>query len=76
MSETNNREQGNMARKLRRRIDAIGWGVFFIWIGVALLADLGWGAGFIGIGVIILGGFAAREYFTGSACSRTTSVCC
>ncbi len=26
-----------------RRIDAIAWAFFFIWIGVALLTDLGWG---------------------------------
>jgi len=24
-------------------IDAAGWGLFFIWVGIAFLADVGWG---------------------------------
>ena len=42
------------------RLDAIGWGAFFIWVGVALLADVGWGPALLGIGLITLGGQAAR----------------
>lgn len=47
-------------RSVARRLDAIGWGAFFIWIGAALLADLGWGITLVGIGLITLGGQAAR----------------
>jgi hypothetical protein len=46
--------------KVEKRLDAIGWGLFFIWIGVALLAQLGWGVGLLGVGVLALGGQAAR----------------
>lgn len=77
MSETNNnQEQKNVQRKLRRKLDAIGWGLFFIWIGIAILANVGWGFGLIGVGVIILGGFAAREYLSDSTCYWTTKAKC
>lgn len=36
------------------RIDAAGWGVFFIWVGVALVANVGWGIALPGTGVISL----------------------
>lgn len=36
-------------------IDAAGWGVFFIWVGIAFLANVGWGVGLFGVGVIALG---------------------
>jgi len=72
MSETNNyQEQKSVRKKVHRQIDAIGWGVFFIWVGIAVLADLGWGVGLIGVGLIILGGFAARAHLTTSTSSNT-----
>jgi len=72
MSETNNyQEQKNIRQRMHRQIDAIGWGVFFIWVGIAVLADLGWGVGMIGIGMIILGGFAARAHLTKPISSST-----
>jgi hypothetical protein len=37
------------------KLDAIGWALFFIWVGVAWIADVGLGAGSIGVAVIILG---------------------
>ncbi len=40
---------------LRSQVDAIAWALFFIWVGVAILADIGWGWFLIGIGVIVLG---------------------
>jgi len=43
------------------KLDGIAWGLFFLWIGIAFLANLGWGAGLLGIGVIILGGQLARK---------------
>ena len=36
-------------------LDAIGWALFFIWVGVAWLANVGIGAGLIGVAVITLG---------------------
>lgn len=43
-------------------IDGVGWGLFFIWIGLCFLADLGWGVFLLGVGVLMLAGQAARRY--------------
>jgi hypothetical protein len=75
MIETNtNHWEAHKSQKkqLDRKLDAIGWGLFFIWMGIAILADVGWGIGLMGIGLIILGGLVAREYLSGSGCSGTT----
>ncbi len=48
---------------LRKKLDAVSWGLFFIWMGIAFLADVGWGAGFLGVGFIILGTQVTRRYF-------------
>ncbi len=37
-----------------RSIDSIGWALFFMWVGIALLANLGWTVSLIGTAVIIL----------------------
>jgi hypothetical protein len=77
MTVENNQELKNAGRKkLNRKLDAAGWGLFFIWTGVAVLADVGWGVGLIGVGVIILGGLAAREFLQDTKASRTTKVIC
>lgn len=44
------------------RIDALGWGLVFIWAGIAFLADVGWSAGILGVGLIALGAQAARRF--------------
>ncbi|MEI8186387.1 MAG: hypothetical protein WCG19_06805 [Chlorobiaceae bacterium] len=46
-----------------KKLDAVGWGLFFIWMGIAVLAGVGWGVGLLGVGVIMLGGQVARRYF-------------
>jgi hypothetical protein len=43
------------------RIDATGWGLFFLWVGVALVASVGWGIAILGTGVISLGVQLARR---------------
>jgi hypothetical protein len=43
-----------------RQLDAIAWGLFLIWIGVAVLADVGWGWALLGMSAIILGAQAAH----------------
>jgi hypothetical protein len=48
---------------LHKKLDAVGWGLFFIWMGIAFLADVGWGRGLLGVGIITLGAQAARKYF-------------
>ena len=49
--------------ELEKRLDAAGWGLFFVWVGIALLADVGWGIGLVGVGIITLAEQAARRYF-------------
>lgn len=46
-----------------KKLEAIGWGLFFIWVGVSLLMDLGWGVGLIGVASTILLGQSARRHF-------------
>ena len=48
---------------LVKKLDAVGWGLFFIWMGIAFLADVGWGVGLFGVGVIMLGVQVVRKYF-------------
>ena len=50
-------------RDLAQKLDAVGWGLFFIWIGIAFLADFGIGVGLLGVGIIVLGEQAVRKYF-------------
>lgn len=47
---------------LNQKLSALGWGVFFIWVGIAFLTGIGWGVGLLGVGIIILGGEMARKY--------------
>ena len=48
---------------LAQKLDVAGWGLFFIWVGTALLMDLSWGVGLVGVAVITLGMQAIRKYF-------------
>lgn len=54
--------QGGVAA---RRVDAFGWALAFIWVGVAMLANVGWAWLLIGLGVIVLGSQAAARLFQG-----------
>jgi hypothetical protein len=77
MSEKDNQELKTAQRKkLDRKLDTVGWGLFFIWIGVAVLADVGWGVGLIGVGLIILGVLVAREYLSDSGGPGTAKASC
>jgi energy-coupling factor transporter transmembrane protein EcfT len=49
-------------RPTAHKLDAIGWGLFFMWIGIAALANLGWGMGLVGVGFLIIAGQLARMY--------------
>lgn len=49
-------------RLTAHKLDAIGWGLFFIWVGLAVLVNLGWGAGLVGVGILVIGGQLARKY--------------
>lgn len=53
---------GDERNGLARALDTAGWGLFFIWIGIAFLADVGWGIGLLGAGVIGLALQGVRRY--------------
>lgn len=44
-----------------QKLDGLAWGLFFIWIGIALLANLGWGIALLGTGILILAAQMARK---------------
>jgi hypothetical protein len=48
--------------KFADKLPAAGWGLFFIWIGIALLMKFGAGVILLGIGVITLLMQVARKY--------------
>ena len=50
-------------RTLEKKVGAAGWGLFFMWVGIALFANVGWAAGLFGVGVVMLGTQGARKYF-------------
>jgi len=63
MKEKNDDQRMTNKGVLHKKLDAAGWSLFFIWIGIALLAHVGWGVGLLGVGIITLGVQAARKYF-------------
>ncbi len=62
MAESDDDRRVANTRALTKKLEAAGWGLFFIWIGIALLADVGWGVGLVGVGIIILGAQVSRRY--------------
>jgi hypothetical protein len=50
-------------RGIAKKLDAIGWGAFFIWIGIVLLSDVHIGWALAGVGLITLGAQVARVAF-------------
>ena len=51
------------AKGLGKKLDAVSWSLFFIWMGIVMITRAETAVAFLGIGVIILGGQAARSYF-------------
>ncbi len=48
---------------MEKKLDEWGWGLFFVWVAIALFANVGWGLGLMGVGIITLGEQAARVLF-------------
>ncbi len=46
--------QGSPVEKTARQIGSVSWAVFFIWVGIAILANVPWSWFFIGVGILIL----------------------
>jgi hypothetical protein len=63
---TNEAGSGKEATRERRektkKITAVGWGAFFVWLGFVLMVDAGTGAILVGVGVISLCVQVARKY--------------
>lgn len=47
----------------RSRFDAAGWALFFIWVGIAWLADISVGIGLLGVAAITLGMQGLRRFY-------------
>ena len=58
-----NKSHKRAKKRIAKQLDAVGWGLFFIWVGMSLLMDLSWGVGLIGVSAIVLLGQAARRSF-------------
>ncbi|WP_315757279.1 MULTISPECIES: hypothetical protein [unclassified Bradyrhizobium] len=44
-----------------RQVDSAAWAVFFIWVGVVMLADLPWAWFLVGVGVLVVGAQIVRQ---------------
>jgi len=64
MIDRHDDQTGLNRRTLHGKLEAAGWGLFFIWMGIALFAHLGWGVGLLGVGIITLGVQLARKAFS------------
>jgi len=53
----------NGKNELANKLGAIGWGLFFIWIGIILLFKISASVCLLGIGIITLGIQVGRKYF-------------
>jgi hypothetical protein len=47
-------EEKTEGGSLKKKLEATGWGLFFIWIGIILWADIPSSAALLGIGIITL----------------------
>lgn len=62
MPETEINPKAPHSPGLAEKVSAVGWGAFFIWVGIGFLTNIGWGVGLLGIGIIVIGGEAVRRY--------------
>lgn len=46
-----------------KNFEAVGWGLFFIWIGICFLASFSFAVALLGVGIITLGTQIARKLF-------------
>ncbi len=56
-------EDARARNPLAAKLDAVGWGLFFIWVGTAFLMNIGPGIGLLGVGIITLGMQLVRSFF-------------
>jgi hypothetical protein len=54
---------------LGQTLNALAWGLLFVWLGIAILVDLGWAITLLGVGVIIVAEqMAKKKYLAGLSC--------
>jgi hypothetical protein len=67
MSEENMKKgeeiQTNERSGLTHKLQAVGWGLFFVWVGIAVLTKIEVGIGLLGVGIITLVMQGVRKYF-------------
>lgn len=57
-------QQGNTVKNpMAEKLSAVGWGAFFVWIGIAWLLNVGTGIGLLGVGIITLAMQMVRKSF-------------
>jgi len=61
--KNNEKVKTNEESELNHKLAAVGWSLFFIWVGIVLLMKISHGVGLLGVGVITLGMQAVRKYF-------------
>lgn len=61
--QTNHENKSDTLHNPSKLLESIGWGLFFVWVGISVLGKFHIGVGLMGIGVITLGGQAARVYY-------------
>ena len=61
--DLNEKMEKKAAKKLTKKLDAIWWSLFFIWMGVIMITSAETAVAFLGIGIIMLGVQGARRYF-------------
>lgn len=50
-------------REITKHLESAAWGLFFLWVGYALLTDLSIGIGLMGVGIITLLAQVTRKVF-------------
>jgi hypothetical protein len=59
-TQTSERSAAERVNDVARKLDAVGWGLFLIWLGIVLLAKAQTSVALLGIGIIMLGVQLAR----------------
>lgn len=67
-------EPSDKSSERSRRIDSAAWAVFFIWVGVTMLAHLPWAWFLVGVGVFILGAQICRSGSLSSAGDEVMNI--
>lgn len=49
--------------EVESRIEGIAWGLFFVWVGTAFIAELSDSIGLLGVGIITLGAQVTRYFY-------------